>query len=109
MSRWGWQTKAIKALEQIAIHSPYLTSDDLHDQVEAPRHHNQMGAAFNLAQAYGFIVDTGRMVKSRRGPAKGRKITLWASAHHYNPAAPDADPVTLYLEQAQTGQEALFA
>lgn len=102
----SWQAKALKALTQLTIEKPYLTSDDLQDVMEeAPANVNSWGAAFGAARDMRLIIDSGRMVHSRRDEAKHRKITLWASCYHINPNVPDPDPVQSYIDQQNVPQQ----
>lgn len=99
MRRWeSFHTRAVRALTQLAITKQYVTSDDLHEVVGDPETPNQMGPVFDAARTMGLLRDTGRMFHSRRGPAKGRKVTLWESMYH-RADPPDPDPVKAYLRQ----------
>jgi hypothetical protein len=84
----------------LAIERHYLTSDDVHEAVakaigREPSNPNEWGALMNEAQAEGLIVQTGRYVKSQRGPAKKRTIKLFESSYHKSDP-PDPDPVAEY-------------
>lgn len=98
-NRNAWHYRALRALTQLTIEKPYLTADELHEAIEDPTEPNQVGAVFQDASAQGLIIDTGRMVLTRREPGKGRKITLWRSAYAASPADHLIDHVKAYQEQ----------
>lgn len=101
-----WSAKALRKLQQLTIQQEYLTVDDLHEAMDTePEHHNSYGAVFDAAQQIGIVIDTGRMWHTTRGPAKGRKVTLWQSYHHVSPVKAD-DPLIEYANQRGSDNQA---
>ncbi len=72
-----WKWEALKTISELAERQATLTSDDLHAAPVDPAEPNQMGAVFREAHQMGVIQPTGRIVKSARGPSKGRAIQVW--------------------------------
>lgn len=104
----AWHTEAMKALQQLAIQKQYITADELRAAVSEPPDPDMVGPVFNDAKTIGLLIDTGRWVRSRREPAKARKITVWESSYHRSPVQ-DPDPVASYMQQEElrSDQQAL--
>ena len=82
----GEELRQLKwAIYRVACRQEYLTSDDAAEEFlkkvgrQPPRRASMMGAAFRCAAEQNIIKDTGRMYKSCRKAARGRKITAWRS------------------------------
>jgi hypothetical protein len=74
------------AIRVIAARKPELTSDDIHDELEAKGlgHFtpNAFGAAFRKSALEGVLEDTGRAIKSDRPSAHSRRLPVWRSLIH---------------------------
>ncbi len=75
-----WYFDTLEALRVLARSGEPFTSDDLHDRVGEPPHHNMQGRVFTYAQKMGLIQPTGCFVPSRRCSRRKARIAEWIGA-----------------------------
>ena len=81
------------ALEMACRRLPELSSDDVWDMLEQvpfdapmPKRLNLMGAVMRKAQLQGWLVPTGRYIKTRRADGHSRAIPVYASQRYQPPS-----------------------
>lgn len=73
-----WESGALAWLRtRAATGLPFQAHDMIRDGVPEPPHPNYVGSALAKARALGWIVKTGRRVRSTSPAANGRKVDEW--------------------------------
>lgn len=78
----GWQSDIRRVIYDLASRRLEFTSDDVRAEAQQagipePHHPNAYGAALLAAAHAGLIIDTGRVARSERPEARGRKVAVW--------------------------------
>lgn len=78
----GWTASIIDVVRDLTRTLPELTADDVRAEalrrgIPEPHHPNAYGAALLNAARAGYIVGTGRVVRSGRSAARARQLTVW--------------------------------
>lgn len=85
--RVGWFALGYDALERLATKHPYLTTDDLWDELgdNLPRDPNQVGRLVQSALTEGLIEHSGMTVQTRGPKGRGRRIAVLRSRIYEGP------------------------
>lgn len=77
-----WSEATRRIITRLAATGHRFTSDDVRAEAQQagipePHHPNAYGAALLAAAHAGLIIDTGRVARSERPEARGRKVAVW--------------------------------